>query len=246
MGAVPGGDRERSTTAIALWRRNARTRAPTARALRPRLAVLSPDQHQIVGWVTQHDVLRTMADRIASAHGEMAQGALAAEWAARCDSTSSRPDRPSGRVRAGRGPHHEQFSGRGTTPQRGRAATWRNRDRHPRRSSDGCGQKRCRAPCGESPSRPHPHVWATRRRCPTRCERRHTRYGGIRRACGANSMMDVASGFRSIVLWVQRNGSRRVADLSLGHTAMPSSYRSPSGTPSAPTLFRLAGREGYR
>jgi len=36
-------------------------------------------------------------------------------------------------------------------------------------------------------------------------------------------MMDVASGFRSGVLWVQRNGSRRVADLSLGHTAVPSS-----------------------
>lgn len=33
--------------------------------------------------------------------------------------------------------------------------------------------------------------------------------------------MDVAGGFRSVVLWVQRNGALRVADLSLGHTVVP-------------------------
>jgi CIC family chloride channel protein len=45
------------------------------------LPVLSPNQHQIIGWVTQQDVLRIMADRIAAAQGEMARGVLAAEWA---------------------------------------------------------------------------------------------------------------------------------------------------------------------
>ncbi len=46
------------------------------------LPVVSTDRRSIIGWVTNHDVVRAMADRIAAAHHEVPQGRLAAEFAA--------------------------------------------------------------------------------------------------------------------------------------------------------------------
>jgi len=45
------------------------------------LPVVSSDQERVIGWVTYHDVLRSMADRITAAQADMAAGRLAAEWA---------------------------------------------------------------------------------------------------------------------------------------------------------------------
>jgi len=45
------------------------------------LPVVSSDEHRVIGWVTYHDVLRSMADRITVAQADMAAGSLAAEWA---------------------------------------------------------------------------------------------------------------------------------------------------------------------
>jgi CIC family chloride channel protein len=44
------------------------------------LPVVSSDRQRIIGWVTQHDVMRAMAERITAAGRETAQGALSAEW----------------------------------------------------------------------------------------------------------------------------------------------------------------------
>jgi hypothetical protein len=46
------------------------------------LPVLSSDWRQVVGWVTHEDVLRCLANRLASSEAETTQGTLAAEWAA--------------------------------------------------------------------------------------------------------------------------------------------------------------------
>jgi len=45
------------------------------------LPVVSSDRQRLIGWVTQHDVIRAMAERITDASGETAQGTLSAEWA---------------------------------------------------------------------------------------------------------------------------------------------------------------------
>ena len=45
------------------------------------LPVVSTDPQRVIGWITYHDVLRTMADRITAAQADMAAGSLAAEWA---------------------------------------------------------------------------------------------------------------------------------------------------------------------
>ncbi len=45
------------------------------------LPVVSSDPQRVIGWVTYHDVLRTMADRITTEQGGVATGSLAAEWA---------------------------------------------------------------------------------------------------------------------------------------------------------------------
>ena len=44
------------------------------------LPVVSSDRQRIIGWVTQHDVIRAMAQRITDTSGETAQGTLSAEW----------------------------------------------------------------------------------------------------------------------------------------------------------------------
>ena len=44
------------------------------------LPVVSPDRQRIIGWVTQHDVIRAMAQRITDTSDETAQGTLSAEW----------------------------------------------------------------------------------------------------------------------------------------------------------------------
>ncbi len=44
------------------------------------LPVVSSDRQRIIGWVTQHDVIRAMAQRIADTSDETAQGTLSAEW----------------------------------------------------------------------------------------------------------------------------------------------------------------------
>ena len=44
------------------------------------LPVVSSDRKRIIGWVTQHDVIRALAQRITDAGGETAQGTLSAEW----------------------------------------------------------------------------------------------------------------------------------------------------------------------
>lgn len=46
------------------------------------LPVISADRQFLVGWVTNHDVVRAMADLIAASDDEVAQGRLAAEFAA--------------------------------------------------------------------------------------------------------------------------------------------------------------------
>ncbi len=45
------------------------------------LPVVAADRHRVVGWVTYHDVLRTLADRVAASQTEAATGTLAAKWA---------------------------------------------------------------------------------------------------------------------------------------------------------------------
>ncbi|MGH9171591.1 MAG: chloride channel protein [Acidimicrobiales bacterium] len=45
------------------------------------LPVLSSDRRYVAGWLTQEDVLRSMADRLSAAGAEAAQGTLAARWA---------------------------------------------------------------------------------------------------------------------------------------------------------------------
>jgi chloride channel protein, CIC family len=45
------------------------------------LPVISTDSRAVIGWVTNFDVVRTMADRIASSDQEVARGRLAAEFA---------------------------------------------------------------------------------------------------------------------------------------------------------------------
>ena len=42
--------------------------------------MVSSDRKRIIGWVTQHDVIRAMAQRITDTSGETAQGTLSAEW----------------------------------------------------------------------------------------------------------------------------------------------------------------------
>jgi len=44
------------------------------------LPVVSSDRKRIIGWVTQHDLIRAMAQRITDTSGETAQGTLSAEW----------------------------------------------------------------------------------------------------------------------------------------------------------------------
>jgi CIC family chloride channel protein len=44
------------------------------------LPVVSSDGQQIIGWVTQHDVIRAMAERVRAASNETVQGTLSAEW----------------------------------------------------------------------------------------------------------------------------------------------------------------------
>ena len=44
------------------------------------LPVVSSDRKRIIGWVTQHDVIHALAQRITDAGGETAQGTLSAEW----------------------------------------------------------------------------------------------------------------------------------------------------------------------
>ncbi len=46
------------------------------------LPVLSPDRHHVVGWVTHRDVIHAMVARTTASDREVAEGALAAEWAA--------------------------------------------------------------------------------------------------------------------------------------------------------------------
>lgn len=46
------------------------------------LPVISADRRSVIGWVTNHDVVRAMADRIAASDHEVRQGRLAAEFAA--------------------------------------------------------------------------------------------------------------------------------------------------------------------
>jgi chloride channel protein, CIC family len=45
------------------------------------LPVVSSDQRRIIGWVTYHDVLYSVADRIIASQADMSAGSLAAEWA---------------------------------------------------------------------------------------------------------------------------------------------------------------------
>jgi CIC family chloride channel protein len=45
------------------------------------LPVVSSDPPRVICWVTYHDVLRTVADRITVAQADIAAGSLAAEWA---------------------------------------------------------------------------------------------------------------------------------------------------------------------
>ncbi|HVC77617.1 MAG TPA: chloride channel protein [Candidatus Micrarchaeaceae archaeon] len=45
------------------------------------LPVITHDQHRVIGWVTYHDVLRSMADRTAASQSDVAAGSLAADWA---------------------------------------------------------------------------------------------------------------------------------------------------------------------
>ena len=42
--------------------------------------MVSSDRQRIIGWVTQHDVIHAMAQRITDAGNETAQGTLSAEW----------------------------------------------------------------------------------------------------------------------------------------------------------------------
>lgn len=44
------------------------------------LPVVSSDRQRIIGWVTQHDVIHAMAQRITDTSDETAQGTLSAEW----------------------------------------------------------------------------------------------------------------------------------------------------------------------
>ena len=44
------------------------------------LPVVSSDRKRIIGWVTQHDVIRAMAQRITDTNDETARGTLSAEW----------------------------------------------------------------------------------------------------------------------------------------------------------------------
>ena len=46
------------------------------------LPVVSPDRHHVVGWITNRDVVRAMAARTTASDTEVAEGTLAAEWAA--------------------------------------------------------------------------------------------------------------------------------------------------------------------
>jgi CIC family chloride channel protein len=45
------------------------------------LPVLAADRQRVVGWITYHDVLQALADRIAASQAGVAAGTLAAEWA---------------------------------------------------------------------------------------------------------------------------------------------------------------------
>ena len=46
------------------------------------LPVVSAGRHAVIGWITNQDVVAAMADRVAAADAEIAQGSLAAEFAA--------------------------------------------------------------------------------------------------------------------------------------------------------------------
>lgn len=45
------------------------------------LPVVSRDEHQVIGWATYHDVLRSMAERMSGAEADAVSASLAAEWA---------------------------------------------------------------------------------------------------------------------------------------------------------------------
>jgi len=45
------------------------------------LPVVSRDEQQVMGWVTYHDVLRSMAERMSEAEADTVSASLAAEWA---------------------------------------------------------------------------------------------------------------------------------------------------------------------
>ena len=44
------------------------------------LPVVSAGRHAVIGWITNQDVVAAMADRVAAADAEIAQGSLAAEF----------------------------------------------------------------------------------------------------------------------------------------------------------------------
>ncbi len=54
------------------------------------LPVLSEDRSQIIGWITSHDVIQAMADRLAVYPRDASQGNVAAEWATADPTTAAR------------------------------------------------------------------------------------------------------------------------------------------------------------
>ena len=54
------------------------------------LPVLSEDRHHIIGWITSHDVIQTMANRLAAYPHDATQGNQAAEWATPHPTTTTR------------------------------------------------------------------------------------------------------------------------------------------------------------